>query len=300
MMAGPVMSTVSRTCPSGSLGRIRYAGRMDASKGLPNPPPRRFDAFGLMYVWHGEGVYRAPHHLVNLRPGDLVYVVPNLPHWYGVRSDGWWSEVFLVFEGPVFDLCLRQGLIDPARPVRHLPAINFWRDRLDSFRTRQPARKEAEADAEVCQLLRLLVDIAAEGEVGNHREEAWVGQSELMLRADPAQPLKLHEIAASIGMPYETWRRRFRDAVGVAPARYRLRYRLDLARHLLRQTSMPIADVATSLGFTDESHFARHFRTYVGMTAGQYRRSSGALPQSSTADGGVLAELRPGRTGPHH
>lgn len=256
---------------------MRYAGRVDHGRGLLVPAPRRFDAFGLMYLWQGAGVYQAPGLTVSLRAGDLVYVVPEQPHWYGVVDSGAWNEVFIVFEGPIFDLCLKQGLIDPEQPVRRLTPVDYWRSRIDGFRTRRAPRTAVAADAEVSQVVQLLADIAERDEQGAvQAQAAWLDESMARLCADLSEPLDLHAVAEEVGLPYETWRRRFRDAVGMAPAHYRLQQRLETARHLLRQTSLPIADIAASLGFTDEAHLARHFRTYVGVTAGQYRRSGGA------------------------
>jgi len=276
-MTEPMVRVVPRTCPPGRLGRVRYAGRVDHGRGLPRGPGwRRFDAYGLMFLWHGDGVYRSPDGTIALRPGDLVYVIPNVPHWYGVPDGGVWNEVFIVFEGPAFDLCRQQGLIDPDRPVRHLGQVAYWRSRLDGFRTRRAPRTAAAADAEVCQILQVLADVAErDNQQGAQAQEAWVSESQALLCADLSEPLDLHKVAETVGLPYDTWRRRFREAVGVAPAHYRLRHRLDAARHLLRQTSLPVADIAASLGFTDEAHLARHFRNHVGVTAGQYRRGAG-------------------------
>ena len=273
MVPTPVVRVVSRTCPPGRLGRVRYAGRVDHGRGLPVPPMRRFDAFGLMYLWQGEGIYRTPERAIPLRTGDLVYVVPGMPHWYGVTEGRDWNEVFIVFEGPAFELAQRQGLIDADRPVRHVAPEQYWRSRIEAFRTGRVPRTSAGADSEVCQVLQLLVDIAGRDQLSTARAPAgWLAESQARLCASLSEPLELSTIADAVGLPYETWRRRFRDAVGVAPGRYRMQHRLDMARQLLRQTSLSVADIAANLGFTDEAHLARHFRRYVGMTAGQYRR----------------------------
>ncbi|HEY8457608.1 MAG TPA: helix-turn-helix domain-containing protein [Actinopolymorphaceae bacterium] len=270
------LHVVPRTCPPGRLGKVRYAGSSSNGRGLPNRPPRRFDAFGLMYLWKGRGIYQSPHYNTELQAGDLVYVVPEEPHWYGVTNgDTTWCEVFIVFEGPVFELCQQQGLIDAQRPVTRLLPIRYWRSRIDSFRTRRAPRTATDADLEVVQVLGLLAEIASYADRGgSSAETAWLDESQALLCRNLSEPLDLREVAKAVGMPYETWRRRFRSATGMAPAHFRLRHRLEVARHLLRQTSLPIADIAASVGFTDEAHLARHFRAYVGVTAGQYRRGA--------------------------
>lgn len=47
--------------------------------------------------------------------------------------------------------------------------------------------------------------------------------------------------------------------------------RKDQAMHLLLQTSMPITQIATRIGFSDDSTFHRAFRRWTGVSPGYYR-----------------------------
>lgn len=51
------------------------------------------------------------------------------------------------------------------------------------------------------------------------------------------------------------------------------RLRTEKACRLLENSSRSCADIATELGFADQSHFTRHFRETAGITPAQYRRS---------------------------
>ena len=51
------------------------------------------------------------------------------------------------------------------------------------------------------------------------------------------------------------------------------RQRTEEARRLLENSSRSCADIASELGFTDQSHFTRHFREVAGITPAQYRRA---------------------------
>jgi AraC family transcriptional regulator len=48
--------------------------------------------------------------------------------------------------------------------------------------------------------------------------------------------------------------------------------RVERAARLLRDTAMPLADVAAACGFCDQSHLARSFRHVLGCTPSDYRR----------------------------
>ncbi len=50
-------------------------------------------------------------------------------------------------------------------------------------------------------------------------------------------------------------------------------FRIDRAKYLLRNTSMPVQQVAEECGYTNCAHFMRQFRERENMSAGQYRKA---------------------------
>ncbi|WED23384.1 AraC family transcriptional regulator [Vibrio sp. JC009] len=70
--------------------------------------------------------------------------------------------------------------------------------------------------------------------------------------------------------------REFKKLVGVTPYQYLMNKRLDQAKALLSSDKVNIASVGHELGFNDQSHFTRAFKSRFGMTPGQYIKQSGA------------------------
>jgi AraC family transcriptional regulator len=62
--------------------------------------------------------------------------------------------------------------------------------------------------------------------------------------------------------------------VGQSPHQYVLAPRIERARELLRNTSMPVVDVAMALGFSSQSHLSHWFLPQVGVSPAAYRRQS--------------------------
>jgi AraC family transcriptional regulator len=63
----------------------------------------------------------------------------------------------------------------------------------------------------------------------------------------------------------------FRESFGVPPHRYLLARRLVRAQQLLKQTTLPLGEVALACGFASASHFSTTFRNALGATPGEYR-----------------------------
>ena len=66
----------------------------------------------------------------------------------------------------------------------------------------------------------------------------------------------------------------FRRAVGVTPHRYVTRIRIEEAKRLLAARRLPLAEIALTLGFANQSDFTQVFHALTGITPKRYQRSS--------------------------
>jgi transcriptional regulator GlxA family with amidase domain len=92
-----------------------------------------------------------------------------------------------------------------------------------------------------------------------------------LMEANLSEPLSLLEIADYAGLSRRQIERLFRQEMGRSPARYYLEIRLDRARHLLVQSSMPVVEVAVACGFVSASHFSKCYRELYGRSPQQER-----------------------------
>ncbi|MFK5980031.1 MAG: GlxA family transcriptional regulator [Rhizobiaceae bacterium] len=91
------------------------------------------------------------------------------------------------------------------------------------------------------------------------------------MEANISEPLQLLEIAGYVGLSRRQIERLFHQHMGRSPARYYLEVRLDRARHLLIQSTLPVVDVAIACGFISASHFSKCYREMYGKPPLQER-----------------------------
>lgn len=90
--------------------------------------------------------------------------------------------------------------------------------------------------------------------------------------AESCDFISLQEMANYLGMSRFRLIRLFNHHLGLAPHAYLINLRINQARELLK-SGQTLADVAFSLGFCDQSHFHRCFKSHTGITPKQYQQS---------------------------
>jgi AraC-like DNA-binding protein len=86
-----------------------------------------------------------------------------------------------------------------------------------------------------------------------------------------ADPPGLESLATGLGVSPFSLLRAFRDRYGLPPHAWLTDARVHRARALLDAGVRP-AEVAVTVGFTDQSHLHRHFTRTVGVAPGAYQR----------------------------
>jgi AraC-like DNA-binding protein len=87
-------------------------------------------------------------------------------------------------------------------------------------------------------------------------------------------------VARAAGMSDRALQRLFRDYVGVSPKWVVRRFRLQEAAERLAAGDETVAAVAAALGYFDQSHFVRDFKSVVGRTPIDYMRMQRRGPKS--------------------
>jgi len=85
------------------------------------------------------------------------------------------------------------------------------------------------------------------------------------------QQLTLESLANVARLSVHHFARAFRQSTGEPPHQYLLRRRIERATKMLKESELPLSEIALAVGFSDHSHFARHFRRLVGMSPGAAR-----------------------------
>ena len=91
------------------------------------------------------------------------------------------------------------------------------------------------------------------------------------IRSNYGSEIRAEELAEICGLSIYQLNRRLRAIFGITVSQLITKSRIDAASEMLRERTLPIAEIACSCGYFDQSAFSRIFRRTVGLTPRQYR-----------------------------
>jgi transcriptional regulator GlxA family with amidase domain len=107
----------------------------------------------------------------------------------------------------------------------------------------------------------------------------------------------VHRLAQVSGVSEAHFARSFKAAFGLPPHRYLLTRRVERAAALLRETDLPITEIAFHTGWSSLGTFGRTFRDITGESPGELRtREQAALHDRRPPACYLIAAHRPGLT----
>jgi len=219
-----------------------------------------------------EGRYRSSARGVDtlLGPGDALWNPPGTRHVDTFVGVGGRFLALSMKAGQAQTLGLGDGgarrlLGEPGQSALTLAALPLSSDLGGLLDTE-----------DACQRLCLLARAtpargdAAAPEFNDTREPLWLRRCMEQLLEECDRPLRLSDLARVAGVHPVSLARAFRRHYGVSPGQMQRRAQLNRAAQCLRE-GQSIAEVATSLGFADQSHFTRLFRAEYRCTPAAWR-----------------------------
>src|SRR3954469_5067628 len=98
--------------------------------------------------------------------------------------------------------------------------------------------------------------------------------------ADMSSKINSRDLAAVAGLSRMHFASQFRVATGLRPHEFLLQRRIRRAAELMRDTTMPIIEIALTVGFQTQAHFTTGFKRFTGCTPRSWRIGNHMPPRS--------------------
>jgi len=270
--------TVGRQRRSKMIGGFRliesaYAPAMSV-------PPHFHQQSNITLMLRGGLEERAGHMSEQCGPGSVVFKPAGTVHSNRFGDNG--ATTFIV-ELPATSQC--GTAVDADRAMAEAPLRQYgWRRDgeavgamlriLERWRALEPQRGPVSSDdAEIEEELVYLLSCMGQTPIAvTNVEPPWLQSVREFLHESETMAILVSDVARSVGVHPVYLARVFRRHYGTTMNAYVHRLRVRHAASRLAKSSIPLAELALSLGYADQAHFCRVFKQQMGVTPGRYRR----------------------------
>jgi AraC-like DNA-binding protein len=243
-------------------------------------PQHTHDALVIAVTEQGGSVVKSRGELQDATPATLFVFNPEEPHggWMG-RSERWQYRSLYLRRTAIDGIASELGLEEVPYFTRNtLPDAGLIEAFRDLHLTLEDGRDLFQERELLVGSFGVLFQRHGSGSTrikGAPRDRILLDRAVDHMRSDYAGDLRLEDLAAGVGLTTFQLIGLFKRTTGLTPHAYLTQLRLGAACRLLRRSSA-LAEVATAVGFYDQSALNKHFKRCYGITPLQFLRAARA------------------------
>ena len=230
-----------------------------------------------------------------LGPGDLVFIAADRDYTLGssppgARAYDGQSETLLLCGYCEFEALLDHPLLKAlpsltivrAEELVGHPWLKSTLDQLSAeYLSQQPGNEiviNKLTEVVIVELIRIDFGRSEKNTFIGALYDKQISVALTLLHAEPHKPWTLEMLATEAALSRASFARRFKERVGQPMFEYLTALRMQRAQVLLRDTTLPIYEVANRVGYDSDLGFTKAFKRTIGTTPTRYRKS--AHPES--------------------
>ena len=222
------------------------------------------------YVISGKGVFYCGTQKHKITKGQIFVIFPGTVVKYQADEKEPWHYAWVTFAGDeAKDIFKTIGLSvqNPVMTVTNGDAI------INTLRKMPEARvSDMSVNLNFSSKLYKFLSLMATDEKSN-TDNAYFEAAVSYINANYHSKLTVESIAEYVGISRKYLFALFKDNIGISPKDYITDYRIRRAMELLEDNTLPICNVAYSVGYNDQMTFSKVFRQKKGMSPTEYRQT---------------------------
>ena len=226
----------------------------------------------LFFITEGEVIIKTKEGEVLCREGDMVLIPSGTKHDYYLSGAGFATKYWFHFSveneaGSIFD---RYEI--PFKTAVSPEMKEHVKNLFEAVVTHE--RKGGFSYFGKLGAMLELVEFYMQSS-GAEKKEKEKDELECAVRyisENLSSDITLAEIASVACLSPNYFVRKFKAKFGVSPLKYVAMMRMERAKTLLRDKSLSVTEVMTSVGFCDSAHFSKAFKAFAGYSPRAYKQ----------------------------
>jgi len=226
------------------------------------------DYFVLEYVASGYGYVKTDSGNYKVGPDSVYLLHPGKGHSYGADKNNPYEKIWINFFSSIFTDIIAAYEISDKTVFPDSGCKDLFNELLEIA---QVSSDNDEVSYDVSEILfRIIIKLAKNSAVkSNVSAVASIVKESLDSRI--YRQVSIEDLSKELNISKSQIEREFKKYFGISPYQYILDKKTDVARHILRATSMRIYEISELLGFSDTYYFSNLFKEKTGMSPMAYR-----------------------------
>ena len=239
--------------------------------------PGTRDHFLFHYVISGKGSLRTNDQEYSIHAGQGFLLCPGQKCTYIADEQDPWSYVWIEFDG----LKARESVTMAGRgetqpiytPIRKEDGQQIGQQLMNLVDHPDFSSMRIIGYAMVFLDELIQTSKTKTEKTGNDKDrDFYIKKAIAFIDANYKYDISVQAIADACGLNRSYFGRLFKETMAMTPQQYLIRHRMTKAAHLLQGTRIPIAEIGIAVGYENQLHFSRAFKSVFDVPPTEYRK----------------------------
>ena len=232
----------------------------------------------MHYVSKGKGTFKVNNKIFNLNQGDIFIILKGMNVEYMASMDDPWEYYWIGFSGSnSIEYLNRTSIIDSyvVTCTEDSKIPNIILNMCDISKNYNPSSSDdIVLLRELYSLLYTFIkEFPKEFEYKDKELHTYIQDAINFINSNYMNSMTVNEIANHVNLSRSYLYKMFIKNLKVSPQKYLINLRMYKATLLLKNTKLPIGEVANKVGYTDSLLFSKTFSKYFSMSPLNYRNN---------------------------
>ena len=230
----------------------------------------------IHYVSNGKGTFKVNNKIFNLKQGDIFIILKGMNVEYMASMDDPWEYYWIGFSGSnSIEYLNRTSIIDSyvVTCTEDSKIPNIILNMCDISKNYNPSSSDdivllRELYSLLCTFIK---EFPKEFEYKDKELHTYIQDAINFINSNYMNSITVNEIANNVNLSRSYLYKMFIKNLKVSPQKYLINLRMYKATLLLKNTKLPIGEVANKVGYTDSLLFSKTFSKCFSMSPLNYR-----------------------------
>lgn len=255
-----------------------YCGSEICSSGHFYGPTIRTE-YLLHIVLSGKGIYKVGSKTYEIGPNTAFLIYPGVSTYYEASVEDPWTYIWVGFNGMKAESALKHAHFSTDNhivPIQNVePFVSSVNNMLNSSQLTyaNDLAREGYLYQFVSSLIQDQQSQVKQEEIHDYSYQVYVDHTLEYIEHNYQKNIKVQNIAHYIGINRSYLTNCFKSVLNMSPQEYILNYRMNQAGLLLKNTNLPINEIANQVGYDDALNFSKAFKKVYGINPTSFRNS---------------------------